>query len=243
MHTTIAKLWRTLRADGEMLVVFLGCALLALIFLKLASEVLEGETFAIDRHIITGLRSAADPALPIGPNWLRVMMLDITAIGDFTGLTLITTIVTGFLIVARKYRTAAFVALSVIGGAILNAALKGLFGRPRPDLVAHLVEVTDTSFPSGHAMNSAVVFLTLGALLARTQEKRAVRIYLIAVAILLTLAVGASRVYLGVHWPSDVIAGWCVGATWASLCWIAARFLQRRDGIEAPGEEAPPPAP
>jgi undecaprenyl-diphosphatase len=155
--------------------------------------------------------------------------------GGVWGLTLITLFVTGFLIVARKYATAGFVALSVIGGALLGTGLKALFDRPRPDLVPHLVEVSNASFPSGHAMNSAVVFLTLGALLASTHRSRRVRIYLISVAVGLTLAVGFSRVYLGVHWPSDVVAGWCIGAAWAILCWIAARLLQRTHQIEQPG--------
>ncbi|HEX8365674.1 MAG TPA: phosphatase PAP2 family protein [Allosphingosinicella sp.] len=117
-----------------------------------------------------------------------------------------------------------------------GVGLKALFMRPRPDVVAHLVDVTSTSFPSGHATNSAVVYLTLGALLARTQTSRRVRAYLMAVAIALTLTltVGFSRVYLGVHWPTDVVAGWCVGAAWATSCGLLARFLQRRRTLEQP---------
>ncbi|WP_206376805.1 phosphatase PAP2 family protein [Sphingomonas sp. G-3-2-10] len=241
----LTSLWQRLRADFAMLLAFLGFAALSFVFLKLASEVLEGETMTLDRWIITGLRSA-DPTVPIGPSWFETMMLDVTAMGGVWGLTLITLFVTGFLIVARKYATAGFVALSVIGGALLGTGLKALFDRPRPDLVPHLVEVSNASFPSGHAMNSAVVFLTLGALLASTHRSRRVRIYLISVAVGLTLAVGFSRVYLGVHWPSDVVAGWCIGAAWAILCWITARLLQRTHQIEQPGavpveEEGGPP--
>jgi undecaprenyl-diphosphatase len=232
----ISRLVRALRSDGRMLVAFVALAALAFVFLKLASEVGEGETMGFDRAILRGLRTAGDASLPVGPEWLRYAMVDITALGGATGLTLLTTIVVGFLAVTRKHATAAFVAGAVIGGSLLGGLLKGVFERARPDVVPHLVEVFDASFPSGHAMNSAVVFLTLGALLARAQEKRPVRIYIVSVAMLLTLAVGCSRVYLGVHWPSDVVAGWCVGGAWATLCWIVARALQRDHRIETPGE-------
>ena len=238
MRLLAARVNRALRSDGKLLFAFLAAALLVFVFLELGSEMAEGETLGIDGAILRTLRAAGDPATPIGPAWLRYAMLDVTAIGGVTGLTMLTLLVTLFLVVARKYATALFVAGSVIGGATLELALKAAYGRARPDIVPHLVPVDTASFPSGHAMNSAVVFLTLGALLASTQKSRAVRIYLVAVAIFLTLAVGFSRVYLGVHWPSDVIAGWCVGAAWASLCWMIARYLQRHHRIEAPGEES-----
>ena len=230
----VSRLRAASRAEVGMLLGFLLAASLALVFLKLASETIEGETLALDRLILRGLRTSADSAVPIGPAWLKFVMIDVTAIGGATGLTLIALVVIGFLIVAHKYATSAFVATSVLGGALLGNLLKSFFMRPRPDLVAHLVYVDTSSFPSGHAMNSAVVFLTLGSLLARTQERRALRIYLISVAILLTLVVGFSRVYLGVHWPSDVLAGWCIGAAWATLCGIVARRLQIRHRIEQP---------
>jgi undecaprenyl-diphosphatase len=146
---------------------------------------------------------------------------------------LLTAVVASYLLVARKASTALFVIGATIGGAMLSTTLKSFFQRPRPDLVAHLVDVTSTSFPSGHAMNSAVVYLTLGALLARTQKDRRTRIFILSVAIALTLIIGTSRVYLGVHWPSDVLAGWAVGATWAALCSTLARMLQRRGAIDS----------
>ena len=124
---------------------------------------------------------------------------------------------------------------SISAGAIGSTLLKLFFARPRPDIVTHLVNTYSTSFPSGHAMNSAIVYLTLGALLARAEGDRTVRIYLMAVPLLLTLLIGFSRIYLGVHWPSDVLAGWCVGATWAILCSWVARTLQRRRTIEREG--------
>jgi undecaprenyl-diphosphatase len=136
------------------------------------------------------------------------------------------------LLAIRKVTTAAFLTVAIAGGAIASALLKFGYARPRPEVVAHLVEVHTASFPSGHAMNSAITYLTLGALLARAQKDWRVRVYLLAVAIILTLVIGVSRVYLGVHWPSDVIAGWCVGGSWAVLCSLGARTLQRRQKID-----------
>ncbi|MCW3848559.1 phosphatase PAP2 family protein [Sphingomonas sp. LB-2] len=232
----LLALARSIRGDGRLLLAFLALAILSLVFLKLASEVVEGDTMAFDRWAMLALRDPRDPWIPVGVAWLQVPMREITVLGGPTSLTLLTFAITGFLLFARKFATAGFVAASITGGAILSVALKDLFLRPRPAIVPHLVAVDATSFPSGHAMNSAIVFLTLGALLTRTQKDRGVRIYLIAVSILLTLLVGFSRVYLGVHWPSDVIAGWIVGAAWATFCLAIARILQEHRRIEAPEE-------
>ncbi|GAA0735310.1 phosphatase PAP2 family protein [Sphingomonas japonica] len=224
------------RVDSRILIAFLALALGSFAFLELASEVGEGDTIAVDRWILQGLRSAADPSIPVGPAWLRGAMIDVTALGGVSVLTIVTAIAAGYLIAARKWSTAALLTAAIAGGALLSVLLKDVFERARPDLVVHLVEVSSTSFPSGHAMNAAVTYLTLGTLLARAEQGRRVRAYLILVAIGLTLLIGGSRVYLGVHWPSDVLAGWCVGATWAALCSLVARALQRRHAIEAPGE-------
>lgn len=220
------------RIDSRILVVFLLIAGGVLAFLKLASEVMEGDSFAIDRLILQGLRNTADPSVPVGPAWLQGAMIDITALGGVTVLTLITVLTAGYLFASRKAGTAAFTIAAIAGGAILSAILKNEVARPRPELVAHLVDVHTTSFPSGHAMNSAITYLTLGVLLARAEKARPVRIYLLATAISLTLLIGTSRVYLGVHWPSDVVAGWCVGGCWAALCSLAARALQNNRSIE-----------
>jgi undecaprenyl-diphosphatase len=222
------------RIDNRILVVFLVLATACFVFLKLASEVTEGDTLAFDRAILQGLRTAADNAIPVGPAWLRGAMLDVTALGGVSVLTLITAIAGGYLLSARKASTALFLVAAIASGAIASTVLKSIFGRARPDLVAHLVDVHSTSFPSGHAMNAAITYLTLGTLLARAEQDRRVRIYLISVAIALTLIIGISRVYLGVHWPSDVLAGWCVGGGWAVGCSLIARALQRRHKIEQP---------
>ena len=208
-------------------------------FAELADAVVEGETRAFDEFLLLSLRNAADPSDPLGPRWLEEMMRDFTALGGVGVLTAVTLAVIGYLFLAGKRHAAATVAVSVVGGLLLSQALKWGFARPRPDLVPHGQTVYTQSFPSGHAMLSAVAYLTLGALLARTQPRRRVKLYFLAVAAVLTVVVGASRVYLGVHWPTDVLAGWAVGAGWAFLCWLVMLWLQRRGQVEA--EDAPEP--
>jgi undecaprenyl-diphosphatase len=197
----------------------IGAALFA--FFRLASEVSEGGTLAFDRAILVGLRTPADPAVPIGPKWLPEAMTDLTAFGSPTGLLLVCLAVIAYLLLARRLRTALFVFAASAGGIALGSLLKQVYARPRPMLVPHLVDVTSSSFPSGHATDSAIVYLTLAALLARSAPERAVRIYLVGGAILLILLIGCSRVYLGVHYPSDVVAGWTLGAAWALACSLA----------------------
>lgn len=208
------------------------------VFVKLAEEVAEGETYVLDEAILLALRSPADPADPIGPWWLELTLQDLTSLGGMPILAAVTVIVLGYLLVERKYGVTLLVLASIGGGTVVSTLLKNAFERPRPELVAHLVEVRTLSFPSGHAMLSAVTFLTLGALLARVQPRRRTRLYLIAVAVGLTLVIGASRVYLGVHYPTDVLAGWSAGAAWAMICWLVAIWLQRRGQVE--GTEVEP---
>jgi undecaprenyl-diphosphatase len=223
------KSWRRfVSLDRALLIALLlvGAALFA--FLMLASEVAEGDTMAVDRAILTGLRSAADPALPIGPKWLPEAMTSLTAFGSVTGLLLVCAAVIGYLLAAGRPRTALFLFAATAGGIALAGLLKLVYARPRPTLVPHLVDVTSTSFPSGHATDSAIVYLTLAALLARTVPERAPRIYIIGAAILMILLIGVSRVYLGVHWPSDVAAGWALGAAWALACSLVYARLPPR---------------
>ena len=220
------------RVDSKILLTFLGLAIGLLGMFWLGSEVLEGDTFALDKLILRGLRTDSDPGLPIGPVWLKATAIDITALGGVTVLTLVTVLVAGYLVADRKAYQALFVAAAISSGAVVSTALKAFFVRARPEVVPHLVEVTSASFPSGHAMNSAMVYLTLAALVARSQELVTVRLYLLSIAILLTMLVGTTRVYLGVHWPSDVIAGWCIGAIWAVFCSLIAKFLERRQKIK-----------
>jgi undecaprenyl-diphosphatase len=214
----------TFEPIGLMMFAFLAGGLF--LFFNLTGEVIDGETHAFDERILLTLRDPADLATPIGPYWLTHAVDDITALGGTTVLSLMTVLATTYLLLAGQRVIAAFMFLSILGGWIVSAMLKLGVARPRPDIVPHLVEVHDLSFPSGHAMLSAVTFLTLGALLSRAQQYRSTRIFLIAAAIFLTFIVGLSRIYLGVHYPTDVLGGWCAGATWALGCWmIARRFI------------------
>jgi undecaprenyl-diphosphatase len=238
----VSKLLRRLAArDRGELLILLGALLvfgLAFAFAELAGSVPEGDTQQFDERILASLRDPADPGRPIGPRWLHGAALDITALGSATVLGLTVLAVCGFLALQGMQRYALFVFLASVGGWFLNAALKAVFSRPRPDIVPHLREVMTLSFPSGHALTSAAVFLTLGVLLMRVAKRPLARFYCLGVAMLATLLVGASRVYLGVHYPTDVLAGWLIGLSWALLCWVVERGLERRAGLRQERLEA-----
>jgi undecaprenyl-diphosphatase len=199
-----------------------------LAFAELAGEVAEGDTRAFDEGLLLALRDPADTAEPIGPAWVEAAFRDITALGGRSVLTAVTLAALGYLLLAGRRTTAALVAFAVLGGTLLSTLLKAGFARPRPDLVAHLVEVSSQSFPSGHAMMSTVTWLTLGTLLATAQPTRRLKAYVLGTGIAIALLVGVSRVYLGVHWPTDVLAGWCIGTAWALVCWLIAGWLRRK---------------
>lgn len=186
------------------------------------------EAFGFDRQILLALRTPGDLADPIGPDWLQHSAVDLTSLGGHSVLITLITAIVGFLLINRRHATALLVLASSLGGTLVSTGLKLLFERPRPALVEHLVGVSTPSFPSGHALLSAAIYLTLGALLAREFPQPRLRRYFLAVAVTLTLLIGMSRVYLGVHWPSDVLAGWCIGALWAWGCWQVAGWLRRR---------------
>jgi undecaprenyl-diphosphatase len=224
------------RRDRAELAVLAGVlVLLACLFatFELAAEVVEGDTQTFDERVLQALRDPNDRGTPIGPRWLRIAALDITALGSGVVLGLAVTAITGFLFLQGMTRTALFILASSVGGWILNNGLKGLFARARPSVVPHLSEVASLSFPSGHAMTSAVVYLTLGVLLMRLAERPITKFYCLGVAMVATLLIGSTRVYLGVHYPTDVVAGWLIGFSWALLCWIVERRIERRSGIEA----------
>jgi undecaprenyl-diphosphatase len=201
-------------------------------FVEITDEVLEGTTASLDEKILLALRSPVDAADPLGPLWFEEMARDITAFGGIGVLALFTALAAGFLVLQRKRRTAIYLLVATGGGIVVSILLKAGFDRPRPDLVPHGQAVYTSSFPSGHSMLSAVTLLTIGALLASAQPNLRLKIYLLSVAVLLTLLVGFSRVYLGVHWPTDVLAGWTAGAAWALLCWVGAEHLGHREAAD-----------
>jgi undecaprenyl-diphosphatase len=207
-------------------------------FVSLADEVADGDTGDFDSAVLLALRSPGDPADPLGPVWLEQMAKDLTALGGFPITGLITILAIVFLLLTNKKGAAGLVVASIGGGALLSSALKLLFARDRPDLVPHAVDVFTASFPSGHATMTAVVYFTLGAMLMRVLPQRRLKIFVLGAAAAIVLVVGASRVYLGVHWPTDVLAGWSIGLAWATLWWLVAALLQRRGRIDGDQTEA-----
>lgn len=201
-------------------------------FVSLADEVREGDTLRFDEWAVRVLRQADDPSHPLGPRWLVEVGRDITALGGVAFLSLLTLAVLGYLLLQRMHGAAVLVAGATLSGLGMSLLLKWLFHRPRPELVPHLSHVYTSSFPSGHAMLSATVFLTLGALLGRFVHAWRMKAYFLLVAVVLTVLVGISRVYMGVHYPTDVLAGWAAGLAWALLCWLIARVMQKRGTVE-----------
>jgi len=230
--------WQLERRELTWLFVGLGLCVLLLGFVTLAGKVTEGDTQAFDTRILRALRDPNDLSRPIGPAWIEEPLIDLTSIGGPTVLWLIVVAVAGFLVLQTRYRTAIVVVLTSATGELLNTAMKHLFNRPRPTIVPHLRAVYSTSFPSGHAMESAIVYLTLGAILMRAAESRVTKIYILGLAVLLTVLVGVTRVYLGVHYPTDVIAGWIVGFFWASVCWLVAQRFEGATHIQAEKEKS-----
>ncbi len=199
------------------------------VLIHLASEVREGGVLGFDRSLMTAMRVPGQPGVPGGPRWLPSMMRDFTGLGGGPVLTVVVTLVSTFLILRRQWRPAVLIGVATISGGVAIALAKSFFARTRPDLVDHLVDVTSKSFPSGHAGNSAIVYLTLAAVMFPVIREARLRIFVLVAALLLVATIGASRVYLGVHWPSDVLAGWLFGALWALGWWyVEARLLPRR---------------
>jgi undecaprenyl-diphosphatase len=194
------------------------------VFGMLADEVTEGETLSFDTSVLKLFREPGNLSDPIGPPWLEEAVRDVTSLGSFSLLGLITVLAVATLLLRGKWRTGWSLAFAVIGGAILSTGLKALFDRPRPD-ITDVTRVFTASFPSGHATVSAVVFLTIGVMLAEAAETVRLRVFYLGVAILLTLVVGVTRIYLGVHYPTDVLAGWLLGSAWALLCWVAVEIF------------------
>ena len=210
---------------------FLGLLLLVValwVFVQIADEVHEGETHHLDREVVRSLRNAQDLTRPVGPHWLPDTARDVTALGGVPVLGFVALAVAGFLALSGKLRSLALVLGATLGGLVISLLLKEGFARPRPDVVPHLAQTLTASFPSGHAMLSAVVYLTLGLQLSALVPRRRLKVYVLAIALLLTVLIGLSRVYLGVHYPTDVLAGWAAGLAWAVASALVAHALRRR---------------
>ena len=216
-----------LKREARLIIAFIVLAAALLAVVRFGSEIREDGTSSFDRWLLLSLRQPGNLSAPIGPAWLRPVFVDITALGSGAALTLLTVSVVGYLLVAKRWITSALVAAATISGSLIEHFLKIGFARARPTIVPHFVEIHSLSYPSGHAMNSAVAFLTSGTLLACVQKTRSPRIYVMTAAMVFTVLIGCSRVYNGVHWPTDVIAGWAIGGSWALLWWAIALRLQR----------------
>jgi undecaprenyl-diphosphatase len=233
--STTRRWQRVIPSGKDELATLLTVLLLAgltLTFGLVANEMHAGETRAFDNAIILAMRNPANHSDPIGPAWFEQDVLDISSLGSQAVVTIVSAATIGYLLLSGGRAAALLVFVAVVGGAELVTLLKQLFGRVRPDLVSHsLIELT-RSFPSGHSALSAITYLTLGALVARVQTGHVLKMYVLGMAILLTVMIGLSRIYLAAHWPTDVLAGWSLGAAWAIACWLITRRLQRAGQVE-----------
>ncbi len=228
MQDNTRRFLNRLRTNRRILgpvLLFLVLTLGSFVFLAIADEMAEGEIRALDENILLSMRNPANPADPLGPAWLEETAIEVTAAGGYPLIVLSLTLVMGLLVVTRRYGAAFYAFFSVASGAAVSYTLKNYYDRPRPDIVEHLDVIHTASFPSGHAMATTVAYLTLAALVIRFVADWRVRLYTLAVAIFMAFIVGLSRIYLGVHWPSDVAAGWALGAAWASLIWLAVTLV------------------
>ncbi|MET0337369.1 MAG: phosphatase PAP2 family protein [Caulobacter sp.] len=214
------------------------CALLVtaggcLAFIEIADDATEADGQRFDQSVLDWLRPSADPRDALGPPWLERALGELTALGGITPLVLIASLAVGFLLLKGRRGSALLVSLSLGGGVIISQTLKAFYDRDRPPDIFRAEEVINASFPSGHAMLSTVTYLTLGALLAQSMGQRRLKVFIFAAAILIAALGGVSRVYLAVHWASDVLAGWSLGAAWAMVCWLTAWLIERRRGLRS----------
>lgn len=232
-----SRLTLLLEDDFELLAGALLVAGGASAFLLMARIIDASWVQSLDERVMLALRNPADLRDAVGPGWVESAVRDISALGSVMVLTLLSLGVMSFLWMHGQKHAAVLVLGAAGGGGALMRVLKDVFERPRPQIVPHLFgDVGSTSFPSGHALAATAVYLTLAALLARMTEDRRSKAFVVCAAFVIVFLVGASRVYLGVHWPSDVLAGWTVGLSWAVLCWTVTARLQRQGTVEKPDE-------
>lgn len=204
-----------------------ACVLGTACFVALAVAVAtgEGQVELADEAIFAWLRSGAPSGIP----WFTEAVRDVSSLGSLSILIGTSLIAFAYLALLGRWWAAFHVFIAAAGGIALGMGLKIPFDRARPDLLLHESQVFTRSFPSAHATASAAVFLTLAALVARERNSAAQRGYILAVIAMIVILIGISRIYLGVHWPSDVAAGWALGSAWACGCWLV--LARRRDQL------------
>jgi undecaprenyl-diphosphatase len=231
---TIAAVFAFVRAEVVMLGAFALIAGAVLTFIELADDMREEDGRVFDWAVLRLLHpDQANPANPLGPAWLDHASADFSALGSVAVLLTVVLAACGYLLLRRRALEAFLLVVVAGGGLAISQTLKAVFERDRPPEIYRAAEALNQSFPSGHAMLSAVIYLTLGAMLARAEPRWRLRIYVMSLAILIAVLVGLTRIHLGVHWATDVLAGWCAGAAWAVACWLLDRWLR---GRLAPGE-------
>lgn len=230
MKSRLIARWK--RAGWNEFVLFATIALICLgvwLFIDIAGAVQHETHRETEERFMRSLRSEVNPAVPAGPLWLVEIGRDVSALGGAVVVITLSLLVIGYLGMRGQWGRVALITVTVAGGYLLSNTLKMSFDRVRPDIVPHLSQVHSASFPSGHSMLSSLVYLTMGALLAQASDRRREKIYFVSVAFFLTFMIGLSRVFLGVHFPTDVIAGWSAGTAWALACWLVASRFSRNN--------------
>lgn len=224
-EVSIGSVKRRSRAEATALAATAGCLF---VFFSLTLLIETQVVQKADEAVVLAARVPGNTATPVGPVWLAELARDVTSLGGYIVLTLITVLVWLFLRLERTKATATRFVITVAGGYLLNVLLKTAIARPRPSVAPFLTQVYSPSFPSGHTMMSTVVFLTLGLMVSEMATRRAVQVLVISAPFAVAVAVSLTRVYLGVHFPTDVVAGLCCGVAWTLGCWL---FWRKRDSI------------
>lgn len=209
-------------ALGALMIVVLG----AMTFVEIADDMTEADGQAFDQMVLHWMQPV--PGQPRGPWWLHEAAGDITSLGGIAVLGLFAIVAIGMLLILRKRLSALLLVVGLAGGVGLSEGLKALFERERPPAVYQAVETLNASFPSGHALLSTVFYLSVAVMMTRAFPRKRLKAYVLGVGMVFALMVGLTRVYLGAHWASDVMAGWCVGAAWAMALWLVSYAVERR---------------
>jgi undecaprenyl-diphosphatase len=209
--------------DSIFIILLTGVILLCLVSLSVVS----GKINFLDNSILLSFRNARNTSIPAGPEWLLSFMLDVSALGSATIVFLVTILTSGLLILKNKYSSLRVILFAFIGGGIIELLMKEIFSRQRPQIVLHFVNVNSLSYPSGHSAMSAIIYISLIFIIFTLDIKTSIKIYFLYSAVFLILIIGISRIYLGVHYPSDVLGGWALGLIWSSISVILARNFKK----------------